>query len=271
MAPAQCTRNRRYGRNSPMLHTILPLLLLALPALSGAENGYVPPKDPGPHPDCPPEMRLVAGVHHDEMQRLCLEVKNDRCWSYVPHALSLDGEQRNLRFCMDQFEAPNERGARPFIMKDFYESQKWCESKGKRLCSEQEFETACEGPLLEPYFYGWDVDTSVCNSNKRWMAFDSGKLGAGGTVALREAERLWQGTPSGGMTRCMTRDGVYDLLGNVEEWVTSRKERRWPGALMGGFWAKPWTGCRGTNDSHSPKFVFYEVGFRCCMDPLQNR
>ena len=36
---------------------------------------------------------------------------------------------------------------------------------------------------------------------------------------------------------------------------------------MGGFWAKPWTGCRGTNDAHEPSFEFYETGFRCCADP----
>ena len=57
------------------------------------------------------------------------------------------------------------------------------------------------------------------------------------------------------------------MMGNVEEWVASRSTRPRPGALMGGFWAKPWTGCRGTNDAHEPTFTFYETGFRCCADP----
>jgi formylglycine-generating enzyme required for sulfatase activity len=61
--------------------------------------------------------------------------------------------------------------------------------------------------------------------------------------------------------------GIYDMQGNVEEWVASRPGRNLPGALMGGFWAKPWTGCRGTNDAHEPGFQFYETGFRCCADP----
>jgi formylglycine-generating enzyme required for sulfatase activity len=65
----------------------------------------------------------------------------------------------------------------------------------------------------------------------------------------------------------MSAFGVFDMMGNVEEWVTTRKGRRFPGALMGGFWAKPWTGCRGTNDAHEPGFVFYETGFRCCAEP----
>ena len=68
-----------------------------------------------------------------------------------------------------------------------------------------------------------------------------------------EAKRLWQGTPSGRFSACVSAFGIYDMMGNVEEWVTTRKGRRFPGALMGGFWAKPWTGCRGTNDAHEPE------------------
>jgi formylglycine-generating enzyme required for sulfatase activity len=250
-----------------MLDSALALFILALPFLgSMGSDEYRPPPDPGPNPACPEDMRLVEGIHDDDMERLCLREKGERCWSYVPHAVATEAPRTSLRFCMDQYEAPNERGAKPLVMFDFFGSQRWCEKRGKRLCSEQEFETACEGPQLEPYFYGWAVDVSVCNSNKPWKAFDAHKLQGGGVEARNELDRLWQGTPSGAMPRCRTRDGIYDLLGNVEEWVTARSGRRWPGALMGGFWAKPWTGCRGTNDAHEPKFAFYEVGFRCCKD-----
>jgi formylglycine-generating enzyme required for sulfatase activity len=167
---------------------------------------------------------------------------------------------------MDQFEAPNQRGARPFVMRDWHQAQRWCEQRGKRLCTEQEFETACEGPDVQAFFYGWAVDGTVCNTRKPWKRFDARALSSGGPEAQREADRLWQGAPSGDYERCRTRDGIYDLLGNVEEWVTARPGRRYPGALMGGFWAKPWVGCRGTNDAHEPTFVFYEVGWRCCKD-----
>ena len=243
------------------------LLILAQPLIASlAVDGYRPAPDPGPHPACPPNMRLVQGVHFDELERLCLKVKAQRCWSFVDQAAAMTGTRTEMRFCMDQYEAPNRRNAKPLVMMDFHESERWCRKKGKRLCSEQEFETACEGPVIEPFFYGWAVDPTVCNSNKPWKAFDDAKLLAGGREAQQEAARLWQGTPSGAKARCRTRNGIYDLLGNVEEWVSSRPGRRWPGALMGGFWAKPWTGCRGTNDAHEPNFAFYEVGFRCCKD-----
>jgi len=242
--------------------------LLGTPPLPA---GYIPGPDPGPNPECPPDTRLVEGDHDNDMERLCLREKAERCWSYVPNMTVTQGEQKHVRVCMDQYEAPNQAGARPMVMRDFRQSGKWCEDRGKRLCTEEEFETACEGPNLEPYFYGWQVDASVCNTNKPWLAFDGHALDAGGDKAKKEVDRLWQGSVSGGYERCRTRDGIYDLLGNVEEWVVSRKGRRFPGALMGGFWAKPWVGCRGTNDAHQPGFAFYEVGWRCCADPTARK
>ena len=244
----------------------LGLAWILLPVLGHAE-GYQPPPDPGPHPSCPPDMRLVQGLHPDELERLCLRVKANRCWSYVPFAEVAQGERQRVRVCMDRFEAPNQPGAKPLVMVDFHQATRWCEQRGKRLCSEQEFETACEGPQLMAYPYGWQVDGTVCNTSKPWLSFDARALDAGGDKARKEVERLWQGSGSGSYERCRTRDGIYDLVGNVEEWVIARKGRRYPGALMGGFWAKPWVGCRGTNDAHQPGFAFYEVGFRCCAAP----
>ncbi len=248
-----------------------PLLDLGALAITLLHVAAAPTRDPGPSAECPRTMRLVTGPHYDEMEHLCVDphrdTKDTHCFSYHEGISAEEGAVTDVKVCMDQFEAPNLRGAKPFVMKSFNAAKKWCGERNKRPCSEQEWETACEGPELRPLAYGWRVDTALCNSNKSWRAFDVKKLYSEGADAAREIEHLWQGSPSGAYAACSSTFGIYDMMGNVEEWVATRRGRKFPGALMGGFWAKPWTGCRGTNDAHEPSFTFYETGFRCCADP----
>ncbi len=240
---------------------LAPLLVAAAPALES--------RDPGPSPRCPADMRLVTGTHYDEVEHLCIDWRKSvgRCFAYYEQLTVANGPTTSVDVCMDRFEAPNEEGKRPLVMRSLAGAEAFCEERGKRLCSEAEWETACESGDHRPWQYGWKVDKRVCNSDKSWRPFDAAALTAGGETARREVEKLWQGAASGAFAGCVTKDGIHDLMGNVEEWVTSSRRRKHRGALMGGFWAKPWTGCRGTNDAHEPTFVFYEVGFRCCKAP----
>ncbi|AKT38882.1 formylglycine-generating enzyme family protein [Chondromyces crocatus] len=248
-----------------------PLLLLGALSIALITIPATPSLDPGPSPACPDDMRLVEGVHADEVQHLCVDprpsARDTHCFAYWEGLTAEEGALTDIAVCMDQFEAPNRRGARPLVMKSFHDAEDWCGARGKRVCSEQEWELACEGPERRPWVYGWTADRHVCNSGKGWRQFDAKRLAAGGEEAKDELARLWQGALSGSHHGCVSSYGVYDLIGNVEEWVATRKGRKWSGALMGGFWSKPWTGCRGTNDAHETKFAFYETGFRCCADP----
>lgn len=247
----------------------LALALLLVPVLVPVVAQLARPVDrpsAGPSGACPADMRLVERDHAEWVEHLCARVRGTHCYAYVPDATLAEGPTEHLRFCMDQFEAPNVRGAKPLVMLSYVEAEAWCGARGKRMCREIEWESACEGDDDRPWVYGWSAEPRTCNSGKGWRKFDAFALVAGGARAKAEVERLWQGAPSGSFPECMSQDGIYDLVGNVEEWVASRPERRYRGALMGGFWAKPWTGCRGTNDAHEPEFKFYEVGFRCCAD-----
>ena len=88
------------------------------------------------------------------------------------------------------------------------------------------------------------------------------------TARDRETVRLYQGVRSGSLAGCRSPFGAFDMVGNVEEWVvTSRPQWPYRSSLKGGYWTKPWAGCRGTNERHGPQFRFYQMGFRCCAEP----
>lgn len=247
-----------------------PWLSLAALSITLLGQPVLPDGDPGPSARCPSDMRLVEGVHHDDMAHVCQDVRDDsgteHCYRYATGFSLMEGPTTPISVCVDRFEAPNQRGAAPMVMQSYDSATRWCEKRNKRLCTEEEWETACEGAEHLPFAYGWSVNTKLCNSNKGWKKVDFEAFGKGREEALKESKRLWQGSPSGRYKTCVSPFGVFDMMGNVEEWVTSRKTRKHAGALMGGFWAKPWTGCRGTNDAHRTHFAFYETGFRCCKD-----
>ncbi|EYF08452.1 formylglycine-generating enzyme family protein [Chondromyces apiculatus] len=240
---------------------LLAQLLAPLPTPSG------PPS--APHGTCPADMVLVQGTHHEQVQRLCTVFRQDHCWDYYPGAVALEMRETPVHACMDRYEWPNRKGELPVVMARFIEAEALCAGVGKRLCTEFEWELACEGPTALPFPYGHRQDPAACNVSKPWKAVSERKL-ASNDPAVRNAEtaRLWQGEPLGSFPGCVSAFGVHDLVGNVEEWVaTSRAEWPYRSSLKGGYWSKPWAGCRGTNESHGPLFRFYEVGFRCCQEP----
>jgi formylglycine-generating enzyme required for sulfatase activity len=219
--------------------------------------------------ECPDDMRLIEGVHHEQLERICVDYRNGKCWGFFPNLAMMEPRHTQIATCMDLYEWPNQKGKRPQVMMSFIEAEKMCAAKGKRMCTEFEWELACEGPQHRPWPWGWERRGDVCNNDKRYRAFSIEKVSSSDKqVRDREVARIWQGAPSGAYPECKTHAGVMDMVGNVEEWVaTSRKE--WPhrSSLKGGYWSKQWAGCRGTNDSHSPQFRFYEIGFRCCRAP----
>jgi len=218
---------------------------------------------------CPADMKLVTGTHYNQVQRWCLRYERGQCWDFHAGLVALENTATPVSVCMDRFEWPNREGAMPPVMMRFGEAEDECRAVGKRLCTEYEWELACEGSETRPFPYGWSHEERACNNHKPYKPYSQRALSSSdAAVREKETKRLYQAEPSGSYAKCESPFGVMDLVGNVEEWVkTSRPE--WPHAssLKGGYWSKAWTGCRGTNDSHGPMFRFYEIGFRCCADP----
>jgi sulfatase modifying factor 1 len=238
-------------------------LLLGIPSCVGMIDGSEPepqapmidaapsptPVDAAPAGPCPPDMALVGSA------------------------------------CMDLYEAPNQPGELPLVMYSFDEAEDWCETRGKRLCFDDEWEAACG---VDDYVYGEPREPGRCNDDKLWKVYDQAKLNGwpqdaaatdlttldalfdraralGGTIAADHVEAIYQGAGSGEHTRCVNQHGVYDLTGNVEEW-TRRRDGGAPsfhGNLKGRYWADTRT-CGNDITTHGDGFRFYEIGFRCC-------
>lgn len=193
----------------------------------------------------------------------CIEFDEPRWRAIVPHLAT-----KPIDVCIDTYEYPNQEGQNPLIAVTYPESQSMCVAQGKRLCTEDEWTFACEGPDATPYPYGFKRDKVACNIDKSWRVFSESKLGKRGTDVQRdELARLWQGEPSGSRPACVSLFGVHDLTGNVDEWTTASRPSKHPSILKGGYWGPVRTRCRPTTRNHGPGHYFYQQGFRCCSDP----
>jgi sulfatase modifying factor 1 len=231
---------------------------------------------------CPDDMVHVATDYCPSVARRCVDVEDDArnnikiCHAYAPSQQCRTREEP-MAFCIDRYEYPDRKGAHPATMVSWYDAEATCETRGKRLCWASEWTAACEGPEHTPFPYGWVRDHDKCNVDNFYI--DPGRSGAGrgpllmysrdGGVREAELARLDQSMPSGSLESCRSGFGVYDMTGNVDEWVTSdrppREQSKWSG-LKGGGWGHVRSQCRPMTASHDPSFFYYFVGFRCCMD-----
>lgn len=181
------------------------------------------------------------------------------------------------QFCIDLYEAPNVAGALPLSLKTADDGEQWCALRSKRLCSEDEWVRACGGPHGRQFPYGDVHRRSACNDDRPWIEVSWKALAKWPqAVAVAEGSRLFQADPSGARAACVSEEGVYDLTGNVAEWVRRSDPAPRPGyehVLKGCYWAgcyhQPEPDCRFRNSAHPGTFRTYEAGFRCCSDRAQ--
>jgi hypothetical protein len=145
-----------------------------------------------------------------------------------------------------------------------------CAGAGKRLCTLPEFVLACRGEDDQQFPYGDSYIDGVCNVNRdvhpAAMLHDNASVGHLDPRLNRvrvNGHTLLQETASS--PQCRSRwgsDAIYDLVGNLDEWVDEEG-----GAFAGGFYARSTrSGCEAVITAHPKNYLDYSTGVRCCKD-----
>jgi hypothetical protein len=244
------------------------------PAPDAAEPSDESAEDAGGPRACPAGMVLIDTTYCPKVRQRCLQHEYDKpnhitiCSAFAPGQVCLT-KPRRQRFCIDTYEYPNEPGAHPPVMVDWFDAAGACSAQGKRLCWESEWVSACEGPDKLPFPYGRKRDPSKCNIDNPYVKPDLPRVYARNrAVQDKELWRLDQSVASGELSGCVSGFGVHDLTGNFDEWVNAEAKHdtsRWAG-LKGGGWGHVRNACRPMTVSHPPDFIYYFISFRCCAD-----
>lgn len=223
---------------------------------------------------CPEGMVYVRGDYCPGLAHICkayIDERLDRCREFVPTSRCL-GPTYVMEFCIDQYEYPNRFGVLPLLAVDWNQARDLCAAGAKRLCSAAEWTLACEGDGRLPYPYGYVRDSEACNIDKPYIIPNDG---AYTNRSTREAEiaRLDQREPSGHRPGCVSPYGVFDMTGNVDEWIQYEKgsltRPPYTSALKGGYWGPVRNRCRPITATHNRWHTGYQIGLRCCrsVDP----
>ncbi len=145
-----------------------------------------------------------------------------------------------------------------------------CAGAGKRLCSDEEWLRACQGPQASTYPYGDVLAPGVCNdarevhpvieyygTDEDWIWSELGDACIDQLPASLER--------SGARPGCATAEGAMDMMGNLHEWTADAG-----GTFRGGFYVDTvlnGPGCLYATTAHTTSYADYSTGFRCCADP----
>ncbi len=244
---------------------------------------------------CPPDMVAVAGrVCVDRFETTLVDVSTGRAWPpfYAPNpdrARATAGfyEALRMRSPASGLDAqmpipdppmfaiePRAISTRDVLPQGYLTADtasRACEGSGKRLCSEAEWVTACRGETETEFPYGERYEQGTCNvyreSHPSFLLHDNAARyhddPRNNQVAF-EGRNLLQKT--GESTRCASvwgSDAVFDMVGNLDEWVSDET-----GVFVGGFYSRGTrSGCFARVSNHPRTYSDYSTGARCCADP----
>lgn len=217
---------------------------------------------------CPPEMALVEDrVCVDRWEATIVEriPGGERAWSPF---LAIDGSEPTMR-------AVSRPGVVPQAYISGEQAARACRASGKRLCRADEWEAACRGPAKTTFPYGEERRAGACNDDIRAMH----PVAEISQLLSVKREDMWRDMmnsplinqleggllPTGERQFCTNGYGVYDMVGNLHEWIDDPD-----GTFRGGYYmdtTKNGDGCTYDTQAHDFTYHDYSTGFRCCMSP----
>jgi len=212
---------------------------------------------------CPADMVIVEGQHCTKVEQGCLRWLDDeklpfaRCGTYAKPARCV-ATRIAMHFCIDRYEYTPVGESLPENGASFSGASSVCTGLGKRLCTESEWNFACEGEEMRPYPYGFTREP-VCNQDRQNLVHQT----TGGQV-LRDLRE-----PSNARPECVSPFGVFDMVGNLDEPVVrdhAGHDSRFRCALKGGWWMPARNRCRAATTAHDNFFKGLQIGIRCCAN-----
>lgn len=237
---------------------------------------------PSERPECPSDMVEIEGDYCPNLETKCLYNVDMEghpkpgpgdlqysCGEYQNPTRCLSDKTVHMHFCIDRYEWPNKEGQVPQDWMTWYDAKKSCESIGKRMCLSHEWTLAAEGPERHPLPYGDGFHrTQECNIDRQFdhtdimnRRFDAKTPNSPVSQELRSLL-----VPSGSMPNCHSDYGVYDLAGNVDEFVVNESHEPYVSGLKGGHIWHVRQASRPMTEAHGPTFSWYETSSRCCED-----
>jgi len=210
---------------------------------------------------CPAGMASIDG-------RFCV----DRYEASLVEVLT-NGEQRPFPFYLGveghEVRAVSVPGVKPQGHISEKQAQAACSASGKRLCKPQEWRTACMGPEKSTWGYGETKQDGRCNDHGRspiGVIFPLAAKSWGWDQLNDEKLNQVEGTlaETGSHSGCTNGYGVYDMVGNLHEWVDDPA-----GTFQGGYYQDTHIngdGCGYKTTAHNAVYHDYSTGFRCCAD-----
>jgi hypothetical protein len=219
---------------------------------------------------CPPDMASVDDLYCiDRYEASLVELTEDGLELPWPHYMPVEGHV---------VRAVSEKGVKPQGYISEKQAIEACGRSGKRLCKPSEWRKACKGPENLRYGYGNEDESKRCNNYglspvTRFWGNSTGDLSVQANWDNRrmnapELNQMPQTlSNTGDHESCTNGYGVYDMVGNIHEWVDDPE-----GTFQGGYYQDTklnGEGCNYRTDAHAAWYHDYSTGFRCCGDVAQ--